>query len=158
MRDKLRRDKAGLWKGTAPLVTGARFFLFFCTALWVPVLLIPGDTTATSITYDTIRRVAAWLRLPPVDGVLSPGELLLACVAGGLTFFSIVDYVAGHGRHAPARVYLATIFWVGLATSFVVANPLSYGAWLFVGFALLSAWCLRTVRGGRGGQHGNGAG
>jgi hypothetical protein len=147
---RMRADARGLWHGRARLVTGARFLLFSATALWVPVLLLPGDTTATSITYDTIRRVAAWLGLPPVDRILSPGELLLAVLAAFLVAFSTIDYLRGGGRFAAARVYLACIFWIGLATSYVIANPLAYGTWLFVGFAALSVWCLRVVRRGEG--------
>ena len=149
---RLRNDARSLWTGHARLVTGARALLFSATALWVPVLLIPGDTTATSITYDTIRRVAAWLRLPPVDGVLSPAELLLGGVALFLCLFSAIDYLRG-GRYAVARVYLATIFWIAIASSYVVANPLAYGTWLFVGFAGLAVWCHRVMRReGRGGR------
>lgn len=153
MRDfvrRLRGDRARLWHGTAPLATGARFLLFCATALWVPVLLLPGDTTRTSLTYATIRQVAAWLHLPPVDGVLSPGELLLAGVALGLTLFSALDYALGESRFAPARVYLASVFWVGIAASYILANPIAYGTWIFIGFALLSVWCLRVVRNGEG--------
>lgn len=153
MRERLRRDARNLFAGKARLVDGARFLLFCATALWVPVLLIPGDTTATSLTYNTIRRVAAWLNLPPVDGILSPGELLLAWCAAALVVFACLDYAFGRGRRAAARVYLACMFWIGIAASYLIANPLAYGTWLFVGFALLSVWCLRTVRreGGQGG-------
>lgn len=146
MWTRVMRDSRELWLGRARLVTGARVLLFVATALWVPVLLIPGDTMATSLTYDTIRRVAAWLGLPPVDGILSPGELLLAAVAAALCLFSAIDYALYHGRRQSLRVYLASVFWVGLAVSYLLANPLAYGTWLFVGFALLSAWCLRVVR------------
>lgn len=146
MWQRVRRDAMALWQGHARLVTGARVLLFGATALWVPVLLIPGDTTATSLTYDTIRRIAAWLQLPPIDGVLSPGELLLASVAFALCLFAALDYALYDSRRAEARVYLAAVFWVGMAVSYLIANPLAYGTWLFVGFALLSAWCLRVVR------------
>lgn len=147
---RLRGDARRLWRGEARLVTGLRFLLFCCTALWVPVLLLPGDTTAGSVTYTTIRAVAGWLGLRPVDGILSPGELLLAWVAATLVAFACLDYAFWHGKRAGARVYLASMFWIGLATSYLIAAPRAYGTWLFVGFAALSVWCLWSVRSGEG--------
>lgn len=146
-RERVRADAHRLWHGTAGLVAGARFLLFVATLLWVPVLLLPGDTMAGSLTYDTIRTVARWLGLRSVDGLLSPGELLLAATALFLSCFSAVDYLRG-GTRVGARVYLAAMFWIGIATSYVLANPLAYGTWLFVGFAALSVWCLVRVRAG----------
>jgi membrane protein implicated in regulation of membrane protease activity len=152
---RVRMDARALVTGQAKLVTGARFLLFAATALWVPVLLIPGDTTATSLTYDTIRTVAAWLGLPHMDVILSPGELLLAGVASLLCAFSALDYAWGGSRRVGARVYLACLFWIAIAASYLLANPLAYGTWLFTGFALLSVWCLRVVRREEGQRGGN---
>lgn len=152
-RERLRMDARRMWHGTAPLVAGARFLLFVATALWVPVLLLPGDTMRGSTAYDTIRALARWLGLPRMDGVLSPGELLLGAAALFLTCFSATDYALGGNRRSGARVYLASIFWIGLAASYILANPLAYGTWLFTGFAALSVWCLGRVRqGGQGGR------
>jgi membrane protein implicated in regulation of membrane protease activity len=148
-------DARALVTGQAKLATGARFLLFAATALWVPVLLIPGDTTATSLTYSTIRAVAGWLGVPRIDGVLSPGEMLLAGVACLLCLFSTLDYAWGGSRRVGARVYMACLFWIAIAVSYLLANPLAYGTWLFVGFALLSVWCLRVVRREEGQRGGN---
>ena len=146
LRGRVAMDAAHLVSGNAKLVTGVRFILFVATALWVPVLCIPGDTMTGSLTYDTIRWCARALGLPPVDGILSPGELLLAVCALFLTLFAVGDYLWLHSRLSRARVYFASIFWVGLASSYLIANPQAYGTWLFIFFALLSFWALRRVR------------
>lgn len=147
---RARADGRALWTGRARLVTGARFLLFLATALWVPVLLIPGDTTRGSTAYALIQFAAARLGLPAVDGVLAPGELLLLGAAAALCGYSAWDYACGGGRRAGLRVYLASLFWVALATSYLLSNPRAYGTWLFVGFAALAMWCVRAMRGEEG--------
>lgn len=143
---RVRRDAADLYAGRSWLVLGVRFLLWCCTALWVPVLLLPGDTTDRADTYDTVRWVAAWLHLPSLGPWVSPAELLILVTAGGLALFSAYDYLRGGSRFAPARVYLSGIFWFGLWVAYVIANPIGYGTWLFGGITYLHWWCLTRVR------------
>lgn len=135
-----------LWAGQAALAGGVRFLLWCATALWVPVLLLPGDTTARADAYATIVWLAARAQVPGFAPWLSPAEATIAALAGALAAFSAVDYLGGGSRLAPARVWLASIFWVGLAAAALLANPIGYATWLFVGIALLHRWCLARAR------------
>lgn len=146
MRERIRSEGADLYIGRVPLVRGVRFVLWCATALWVPVLLLRGDTTAQARAYDAIRWVADRLYVPGVPPWLSPAETLILVLAGGCAAFSAWDYLLGGSRFSPARVWLAGTFWIGLAAAYLLANPIGYGSWLFVGIALLHLWCLRRSR------------
>jgi len=143
-RARLARDWRRVWRDTL------RAALFACTALWVPVTLAPGDATASAAGYALLRAVAAWARLPAL-GTLAPGEVPLCAAALALALFSALDCWRD-GGHGAARVYLAGVFWVLLAASVLLSNPIAYGGWLFAGIAG-AHWCaLARVRAERGGR------
>ncbi len=149
-RAKIASDWSSLRAATLPMVCALRLYFWFATALWVPVLLLPGQVTTHSAPFAFIRATAIFLHVPRVAWV-EPAAVLVVLVAGALALFSAIDYLLA-GSHLPAaRVYLAFVFWVALATSYVISAPIAYGTWLFVGVALLHWWIVGRVREGAGG-------
>lgn len=151
-RTRLAADLAALRTATLPMVCALRVFFWWATALWTPVLLLPGERTTEGAPFTFLRATAAWLHIPRV-GWVAPAALLVAVWAGALAAFSAIDYLAAHSRRPAARVYLAAVFWVSIAASYLLSAPIAYGTWLFTGIAMVHLWIVHRVRGASdGGQ------
>lgn len=153
MRARMALDLAALRAATLPMVCALRLFFWWATALWVPVLLLPGERTTESAPFMFLRATATFLHVPRLAWV-APAALLVALWAGALAAFSAFDYLFAHSRRPAARVYVAAVFWVALAASYVLSAPIAYGTWLFVGIALIHLWIVRRVRGATDGGRG----